>query len=109
MNPLFIILFRFLQGDRLRRLTPAEERFWAGHFAIFPVYFGVMIILMKYGRHFWDAAGAFALTVAFAVVVSVLFWGTRFWGRHVPAKVSWVLSAIAWSVILFLAVTDRLV
>jgi hypothetical protein len=63
---------------------------------------------MRYEKHFWDTAGVFALTIAFAIVVSVLFFGTRFWGSHVPAKVSWVLAAIAWPVIVFLALTDRL-
>jgi hypothetical protein len=109
MNPLFIILFRILQGDRLRKPTPEEERFWAGYFFIIPLYFGAAVLSMRYARHFWDTAGEFQLVVAAAAVISVLFFGTRFWGRHVSAKISWTLGAIEWPVILFLALTGRLV
>ena len=108
MNPLFIIVFRILQGDRLRKPTPQEERFWAGFFFLIPLYFGGAALSMKYAKHFWDTAGEFQLLVAFIIAVSVLFSGTRSWGKHVPAKISWTLGAIEWPVILFLALTGRL-
>jgi hypothetical protein len=108
MFPLFVILFGILNGDRLRKPTPAEERFWAGVFFIIPVYFGVMALSIRYEKHFWDTAGALSLTLAAAVVISVLFFGAKFWGGHVPAKVSWVLATVAWPVILFIALTGRL-
>src|SRR5260370_20972224 len=109
MNPLFIILFRMLQGDRLRSPTPEEERFWAGYFFIIPLYFGAGALAIRYQKHFWDTAGEFTLIVAAVVVLSVLFFGARFWGRHVPAKVSWMLAAVAWPWILFLVLTCRLI
>src|ERR1043166_486385 len=108
MNPLFIILFRILQGDRLRKPTPEEERRWAGALFLVAVYFGLAALCIRYARHFWDSAGAVALTVAAAVVVSGFIFGVRVWEKHVPAKVSWVLAAIAWPVLFLLALTGHL-
>ena len=102
MNPLFIILFRILQGDRLRKPTPEEEQFWAGVFFLLAVYFGLGALSMRYAKNFWDTAGIPALTIAAAVIISAFVFGTRFWGRHVPAKASWVLAAIAWPVLFLL-------
>src|ERR1035438_6091858 len=60
MNPLFIILFRILQGDRLRKPTPEEEQRWAGVFFLVAVYFGLAALCIRYASHFWDTAGTFA-------------------------------------------------
>src|SRR3954464_15529202 len=108
MNPLLIILFRLLRGERLSQR--GEERRWdAGFFFLLAVYFGLGALFIRYAKHFLDTAGPFALIVVGTVVGSVLVFGSRLWGRHVPAKVSWTLAAIAWPVLFLLALTGRLV
>jgi len=108
MNPLFLLAFRILQGERLEKPTPEQERRWAVFFVLIAVYFGLGALSIRCARHFWDTAGAFTLTVVAAIVVSILVFVPRLWGRHVPAKVSWVLGAIAWTVLFLLALTGRL-
>jgi hypothetical protein len=108
MNPLFFLLFRILQGDRLRKPTAEEERQWAGLFLLVALYAGLVALAIKYASHFLDTVSAFTLTVIAAVVVSVLMFVPRVWGRHVPAKVSWILAAIAWPVLFLLALTGHL-
>jgi hypothetical protein len=108
MNPLLFLLVRILHGERLRKPTPEEEREWASLFLLLAIYFGLVALSIRYASHFMDTVSASTLTVIAAVVVSVLFFVPRYWGRHVPAKVSWVLAAIAWPVLFLLALTGRL-
>jgi drug/metabolite transporter (DMT)-like permease len=108
MNPLFIILFRIAQGDRLRKPTPEEERRWAGLFCLIGIYFGVAFISIRYARHFWDTAGEFSLVAVAAVVVVILTFVPRFWGRYVPAVVSWIFGAVLWVSLFVLALTGHL-
>jgi hypothetical protein len=109
MNPLLFLLVRILHGERLRKPTPEEERVWASLFLLMAIYFGLLALSIRYARHFLDTASAFTLTVIAAVVVCVLWFVPRIWGRHVPAKVSWILGAIAWPLLFLLALTGHLV
>ena len=109
MPPFLIIwIVRWASGERFRNATPEEWRYWAGIAAIMPLYFGATILSIKYEKHFWDTAGEFSLIVVTAVVVCILFFGSTLWGRYVPAKVSWILAAIGWPALFFLALTGRL-
>ena len=108
MNPLFIILFRILQGDRLRKPTPEEERRWAGLFVLVGVYFSVAAISIRYARHFWDTAGEFSLVAVATIVVVILMFVPRLWGRYVPAVVSWIVGAVLWVSLFALALTGHL-
>ena len=92
----------------MRKPTPEEEQRWAGVFFLVAVYFGLAALCIRYASHFWDTAGTFALIVVAAVVVFVFYLGMSLWGRHVPAKVSWVLAAVAWPVLFVLALTGHL-
>jgi hypothetical protein len=109
MDPLSFLLARIVNGERLRKPTPEEEREWASLFLLVAIYFALGALSIRYARHFLDTVNALTLTVLAAVVVCAMWFLPRFLGRHVPAKVSYVLAAIAWSVLFFLAVTGRLV
>jgi drug/metabolite transporter (DMT)-like permease len=98
-----------MQGDRMRKPTPEEERRWAGLFCLIGIYFGVAFISIRYTRHFWDTAGEFSLVAVAAVVVVILTFVTRLWGRYVPAVVSWIIGAFLWVSLFVLALTGHLV
>jgi hypothetical protein len=98
-----------MSGERFRKATPEELRSWAANAAIIPLYFGAFIWSLTHAKHFWDTAGEFQLIIATSVVVFVLFFGTKLWSQHIPARISWTLAAIEWPVILFLALTGRLI
>lgn len=108
MNPLLLLFVRFLNGERLRKPTPEEERLWVGQLFLFAVYFGLAFVSFRYARHFWDTAGQYTLTAVFAIIAPVMFFAPKIWGRYVPAKVSWVLSAVAWPLLFLLALTGHL-
>jgi hypothetical protein len=102
MNP-----FWHLAGRIFHEKPSPEEQ--AGLFPLFAIYFGVGALTISYARHFLDSLSVLTLTVAAAIAGSVLvFVVPKIWGDHVPAKVSWVIGAIAWSVLFLLAVTGRL-
>lgn len=86
MNPLLLLLVRILNGERLRKQTPEEEREWAGFFLLIAIYFALAAISMRYVKHFWNSAGAFELTTTAAISVCIMWFIPRIWGRHVPAK-----------------------
>ena len=109
MNPLLFLLVRFLRGERLEKPTPEEERQWASLFLLVAICFGAGALFIRYASHYWDTASAFTLSVATFVVICVLGLVPMFVGRHVPAKFSLILGAIAWVLLFSLAVTGHLV
>jgi hypothetical protein len=68
-----------------------------------------MALSWRYARHFIDTVSAFTLTVMAAIAVCALWFVPKICGRRVPAKVSWILAALAWPVLFLLAVTGHLV
>jgi len=96
-----------------RRAVPQSEaeelRWWAALAAMLPLYFGAACFSIKHAKHFWDTAGQFQLIIVVSVVVCVGIFGSRLWGQHIPAKISWILAAIGWPLLFFLALTGRLV
>jgi hypothetical protein len=80
-------------------------RGWAACLVFINVHFALFGLSMRYIRHLMGTAGPFALTVAATVFVSTMLFFTEIWQRHVAAKVSWVLGAIAWLLNVILALT----
>jgi hypothetical protein len=109
MEALFLLIARILNGEPLRKPTPEEEREWASRFVLLAAYFALMALSLRYARHFINTVSASTLTVIAAIVVCALWFVPRILGRHVPAKVSWVIGAIAWSLLFFLALTGHIV
>jgi hypothetical protein len=110
MPPILIIwLARWASGERFRKAGPEELRRWAAIAAMMPLYFGAAIFSFKHAKHFWNTAGEFQLIIATSVVICVLFFGSKLWAQHIPAKISWILAAIGWALLFFLALTGRLV
>lgn len=109
-NP-FSILIRLLCGERLRKATPREAQCFSGVFALIAIYFAAIFLLMKFDGKifaFMDSDGPLALTLIWTIVISVLAFVSWFWGRHVPAKVSYVVAAILWPILFILALTGHI-
>ncbi len=102
---LISLLMRILLGERYRKATPRELRWYGGFFLFLPIW---MALFVHFGGSFLDRAGA----------VGVWFYGMGWiliaglvlavWAKFVPALVSWILGAIVWIGTLSLALTRPL-
>jgi hypothetical protein len=109
MSP-FGVLIRILSGDRLRKATPRETQCFSGLFALIAVYFALILLLMRYDGpifEFMDSDGPIALTIIWTIVISIFSLIGWFWGKHVPARVSYAVAAILWPTLFILALTGH--
>ncbi|HEY1717236.1 MAG TPA: hypothetical protein VGH42_02955 [Verrucomicrobiae bacterium] len=104
--PIWIWLFRLLRGERFRKTTRGERQFYAAYFLFIPLW-GAFFVW--FGMKFMNHAGGFFLNWVFATVAFViLVFGSFYWGKKVPEKLTWILGGIVWAITLFLALTGRL-
>jgi hypothetical protein len=111
MGGIISILLRVLRGERLRKPTPREAQCFSATFALIAVYFSTILLLMKFDGQFFefmDSDGPVALFIIWTIVISLLCFVGRFWGRHVPAKVSYAVAAILWPTLFILALTGHI-
>jgi fatty acid desaturase len=104
-------LIRIVQGERLRKCTPRESQCYSACFALIAVYFSTILFLLKFDGQFFefmDSDGPMALIVIWTIVISILCFVGWFWGRHVPAKVSYLVAAILWPTLFVLALTGHI-
>lgn len=100
----FYIFLRLASGERWRKATPAEKRFYAGAFFFVPIPFTLLLLLQHFHSRILNVfdSGALTLWVAFTLAVSTATLGCIAWGRHVPVRISLILAVIAWFVLFFL-------
>lgn len=111
MSGLLGIIIRFLLGERLRKPTPRESQCFSAVFALIAVYFSTLFVLVKFDGQVFDfmnSDGPLVLFLIWMIVISVMCLAGWFWGRHVPAKVSYTLAAILWPILFVLALTGHI-
>lgn len=111
MYSLFGALIRTFSGDGFRKATPRESQCFSAALALIGVYFALISVLMKHDTRFFDildSLGPLGLAALWILLIPALFFIGRFWGRHVPAKASYVLAAILWPTLFILALTGHL-
>jgi len=103
--PIWIWLFRLLRGERFRKATPGERQFDSAYFLFIPIWgaFFVWFIIK-----FMSRAGGISFWILATVAGVVLVFGSFYWGKLVPEKVTWILGGIVWAITLFLALTGRI-
>jgi hypothetical protein len=90
------------------KATLGERRYGACLFLLVAVVF----IAIELSNHFapsfttflFDHATPLNLWLAFTVFMLLCFFGTDLWARYVSARVSGILAAIAWAILLVLVV-----
>jgi hypothetical protein len=102
---LSLFVLRLLMGERFRKATPAELRFYSGFFAFTPIW----LLLFAYFLHsYLDHAGAvgiFGYLMLF--LIGFCLW-LAMWAKFVSSNVSWWLGGFVWAVTLWLAFTNQL-
>src|SRR5271155_3611345 len=101
---LFII--RLLMGERFRKATPTELRWYSGGFASLPIW---MVLFVRLGHSYLDHAGAIGIFGYMMVCLLVGFAWLAAWARFIPSDVSWWIGGVIWLITLWLAFTNRLI
>ena len=104
MGWFYLFLARLLTGERLRKATPADRRYFSLLFFFVPVAFITLLMLQRFHSRilrFFDL-GAVTLWVAFTVGVSVVVFGVLALSSYVSSKISMALAVFAWLILLFL-------
>jgi hypothetical protein len=101
---LLIWIFRFGRGERFRKATPGERRYFAGYFLLVAMVFIVVELSNHLSHSFttfiFDNATPLNLWLGFTLLMSVFFFGAVFWARYVSARISSILAVIAWVLLL---------
>jgi amino acid transporter len=100
-------VFRFGRGERFRKATPGERRYFAGYFLLVAVIF-IAVELSNHLGHthsaLYDTTNPWILWLCATAFMTGLFFISIFWARRVPARISAILAGIAWAVLLALVV-----
>src|SRR6266513_3697921 len=101
---LLVWIARFASGERFRKATPAELRWYSGFFVFIPIFSSLFVLL---GHSLLDRAGP--VGIWFYVMGCLLVAGAclAVWARFIPATVSWIVGAIVWLIALGLAFTGK--
>ena len=98
-------IIRFFRGERLRKATPGEHRYYSAYFLMLPVGAAV---LMSFKKPLFDQANPITIWVVMIIFGVSLASTTFLWGRFVPARISWKIGGILWLAALILALSGRL-
>lgn len=101
-----IFLLGLLSGERPRKATPTELRWYSAEFLFIPIWMTMFVYIGRTYLDRVDAIGIWLYIMAFLFVGFVLVAG---WARFVSANVSWCIGGLVWVVTLFLAITGRLI
>src|SRR5215831_1773437 len=101
---LAIFLARYSLGERWRKSTSADYRYYFGVFFIFG---GFTISVLTILRPLLDHASSLKLWVYGTAGVSMMCFICILWGRYIPASVSLILGIVTWAIIVWMGVTDR--
>ena len=100
-----MLIFRLLSGERFRKATPGERQYYSAFFLFIPLW-GAFFVW--FSIKFMSRVGSFSEWVLATGAGAILVFGSFYWGKLVPEKLSWIIGGIIWAVVLFLALTGRL-
>jgi hypothetical protein len=103
---LSLFILRLLMGERFRKATPTELRWYSGGFASLPIW---MALFVRLGHSYLEHAGAIGIFGYMMVCLLVGFVWLAAWARFVPSDVSWWIGGVVWVITLWLAFTGRFV
>jgi len=91
-------------GERFRKATPTELRWYSGGFALTPIWFFAFV---RIGHSYLNHAGAIGIWIYMMGLLLGGFLSLATWVRFVSADVSWWISGLTWFVALLLAFNGR--
>jgi hypothetical protein len=103
---LSLFILRLLMGERFRKATPTELRWYSGGFASLPIW---TVLFVRLGHSYLEHAGAIGIFGYMMVCLLVGFAWLAAWARFIPSDVSWWIGGVIWVITLWLAFTNRLI
>jgi hypothetical protein len=105
MRPwIFIWIARWASGERFRKATPAEQRWYSAFFLFVPIY---MFSFARLGHSYLERAGIVGIWFYMMGCLAVLGLCTFLWARYIPALVSVIVGIVVWGVTVWLSFTGR--
>jgi hypothetical protein len=99
---LTIWLGRWIGGERLRKATSYDYRYWFGSLFLFPI---VALSLIWFYQRFFRASGVVVIWAVLAVHMLAYLIANLACGRFVPVKLSLLLAFVSWGVLFYLTFT----
>ena len=103
---LLTFLFRLASGERFRRATPAERRWYGGFFVFLPIF---LYSFSHIGHSFLNTASPMGIWCYMMGGILVLGASLFVWSRYVPAIGSVVLGIIVWVITIWMSMSGRFV
>jgi hypothetical protein len=101
---LLIWIARWASGERFRKATPAEWRWYTALVVFMPVY---AFSFIRLGHSYLARAGAVGVWFYMMGSLAGLGLCTFVWTRFVPAFVSVMVAVVVWGLLLWLSLTGR--
>jgi hypothetical protein len=103
---LSLFILRLLMGERFRKATPTELRWYSGGFAFVPIWMALFVYI---GHSYLHRAGPIGIWLfGMGFILGGFLWLAA-WVRFVSSDVSWWVGGFVWVVALWLAFSGRLV
>ena len=99
------LITRILNGERFRKATPGEYRFYSAFFMYAPV---CLFLGAKLGNSILDNAKPIGIWIFLTSIWVVFYFGILLWSKRVPAKISWTLGGVIWAITIYLAATNKI-
>ena len=102
---LSLFILRLLMGERFRKATPTELRWYSGSFALLPIW---MAVFVRFGHSYLNHASAVGIwLLGMGFILGGFLW-LAVWAKVIPSNVSWWVGGVVWIIALWLAFTNRL-
>ena len=101
---ILLLIARWTSGERFRKATPAERRWYTGALVFAPIF---LLCFLRFGESLLQKAGA--VGIWFFAMGCLLILGVchELWSSYIPVVVSVIIGVIVWLVLFWLALTDR--
>jgi len=97
MHWLFILIIRFLRGERFTR-DKQTEKLYSGLLVLVPFYIGIAALLFsKFSKN------VLILWLVATASLTALYFLSQLWAKFISLKVSYIIGIIVWIIVFWIA------
>jgi hypothetical protein len=82
-----------VRGEKFRKATPADYRWFSGFFVLVPIFMGVGVWILG----LTNTTNVYLLWSMMTGLSVVFIAGCYFWSKYLPVKFSYTVGAIIWT------------